>query len=822
MTSTLLGGVSISCIVTAMFAASPATAQAVPEAVSTPAQDSPVSPADPTPGPVQANQTPGSPLSPTESSNDIIVTAQRRGERLSRVGVSVAAVTSDQLRLFGVQSTQDLARVVPGFQAGLAASSGAPNYYLRGVGFNTQNANSTAPVGVYVDEVAYAYPYMTLAEAFDLERVEVLKGPQGTFYGRNTTGGLVDFVTAKPTDTFRGSLTGAGGNFGEYDFSGFLSGPLGDTLKARIAFDSQNRGTWQQSITRNDRLGRLHQNAGRLILDWEPTSKLHFVLSGNGWKKTGDTQAPQAIASIVANPGALVTASLLPNPKNNTQADWTPDYDQPQTNLTGIVRPPLRVDADFYAVALRSSLELAEGVSLVSLTGYNHLRHHEVVDSAGVQVEQVVQGNDGRIKSFSEELRLVGTSDRFNWSIGGYYAKDTTLESTLGYAGELPTITGLRAFALSIPQTRYTVAQINTSFREYGSYGNTKDRVAALFGNAEYALNDKFKVALGGRYTEDKLDFIGSGVDTNGNNIPLVNIVFPLFTGTPLNLTQNGSLSLNEANTGFATAIQSQKQHNFSWRANVSYTPTSQLLFYGTISRGYKSGSFPVLAASTVTQLAPVTQEQLTAYEVGAKLSNGPVQLNASAFYYDYVNRQIYGHVADLIFTSLPRIVNVPKSRSYGFEADMTVRIDPTLTLRLSGAYLDSKITRYTGYNDLGVVQNFDDTVAPFAPKFQGQGSINKDVPLNDTLTLELAADGTYQTKSNSFIGELPLFQIDSYALFGASVSLHDTDRGLRLTGFVRNAFDKYYWTSAVLGHDTVIRYTGMPRTYGARLTWNF
>jgi outer membrane receptor protein involved in Fe transport len=755
---------------------------------------------------------------------EVVVTAQRRAQRLSRIGVTVNALGATQLKQLNVKTAADLARIIPAFQAAVSSVSGAPIYTLRGVGFNTQNITSTAPVGLYVDEVAYAYPYMILGELFDLERVEVLKGPQGTLYGRNTTGGLVDYVSAKPTDKPVASLTAGVGNYDSWDTSGFISGPITPNLKGRLAFESDNRdGDWQHSITRDDGLGKYHRNSVRTSLDWTPTDRLKFDLTASYWQRTGDTQAGQAIGFIVPNQLPAAVASLVKNPISDSEADWTPASNQPGRNVTGITRPLDHANVQFFGIAGRGSYEINENLSLVSLTNYNYLHVYQCSDAAGVQTEQVEQCNYGQVRSFAEEGRLLGNYGPLKLSVGGYYANDNDSERTVGYAGQLSTILGLRALGLELP-SKYTPEEIENSYRLFGDYGYITDTVKAGFASAEYQISPQFKVTAGGRWTEDSLTFTGAGVDQDGNNLALVNTVFPLLVGHPVQAVANGSYSLNATDTGFATANEAQTQDNFAFRVSLDYTPTPDQLYYVQIARGYKAGTFPVLAASTVTQLTPVSQEELTDYEIGSKLSliGHSIQLNTSAFFYDYTNRQVYGQVADLIFGTLPRVINIPKSEIYGIDTDVTWRITSSLTARGGGSAMQTVIDQFVGFNEIGQIENFKGEPLPYAPKFQGFASLAQEISLNDNLGLQLEGDGSYQSTSYSYIGDLQDFKNRSYFLFNMSATLHAANNKWNVSAWMQNITNQYYWTTAQLSHDSIARFAGMPRTFGIRATYNF
>jgi iron complex outermembrane recepter protein len=756
--------------------------------------------------------------------DEIVVTAERHNESLSKVPVAVSAMTGAQLQAQNVTTTADLARVFPSFQSTVSAQSGAPVFTLRGVGFNSANITSTAPVGLYVDEVAYAYPLMADGELFDLQRVEVLEGPQGTLYGRNTTGGLIDYVPSKPTSTPEASLTADGGNYGTGNFSGFISGPLTDTLKGRLAFSSQNRfDGWQQSVTRDDRLGVLHRDAVRGILDWDPTSRVTVEASFNFWQRTGDTQAAQAISSTQANPSAPVRASII-NPTRDNQADWTPRSDQPSEAI-GISRPTDSADNKFYAAAIRAAFHMTDQIDIVSLTSYNRLSFDQFNDSAGVQTEQLDVEDAGNIDSFSQELRAVGTFHNTDWSIGGYYADDQTAEFITGFSGEDPTIQSLRQLALSVP-SRYTATQILDSFGVFGAHGIDHSGVISGFGNIDYKILQNVKFDLGARFTNDRVHFIGAQYDQNGIDLAFDNIVNPILVGHSLPaITANGSQTLNATNTGYVVVNETQSVNNVAWHTSLSWTPTDTSLYYVAVSRGYKSGEFPTIPASSIDQIRPIAQEQLTDYEAGTKLSlfDRRLEINASGFYYDYRNRQVYGQIPDLIFGTLPAVVNVPKSLMYGADGDIRWAIMPTLNATLAASALQTRIDQYYGSDQFGVFHNYRGANLPFSPKFSGFGTIAKDFQLFDTVGFQISVNASYQSTSYSDIGSDPSFRIAPYALAGASLSLYESNTNKwRVTAYIQNMFDKYYWTTAQVSHDTVVRFAGMPQTYGLRLTYKF
>lgn len=775
------------------------------------------------------------PLSKSGTSSDvleeILVTAQRTSESLSRVGISVTVIGADQLADLGVAKADDLVRLVPGFQA-TQNFNGAPIYTLRGVGFYTLNASATQPVGIYFDEVAVPYPYMAKGLVFDLERVEVLKGPQGTLYGRNATGGLVDFIAAKPTDHFTSGASFEFGNYQRVNGSAYVSGPVSESLRLRLAVDSQNRFEgWQRSVTRNEKLGEVNQHSVRFIADYASDGPLSVTLTGNYWDREGDITAPQSIVYHGADSPFgydLARASVIANPKRSTQADWTPVSNQPQADL-GIVRPRPLTDSTFASGHLKVGYRLSESLSIASLSSYDDLRNRDVTDLAGLQVEANNTDVRGTIRSFSQELRLVGTGDRLNWSLGGYYAKDKTTSDELSYNDQNSVVDLLRWIAASVPQDTYTQEEISNGFGNYLNIASGETRVSAAFGHAAYRFNDLLKLTVSGRYTEDKSSATTCTYDYgHGAGVPPVfNLVYPvLIPGFPGHLDAGDCYVLKSDLSNYVDrpVYEQQNESNFAWRGNLDITPNDTTLIYASISRGYKAGSFPVLAASNESQLAPVGQEELTAYEVGTKLGllEGSVQLAASAFYYDYKDKQMLGHVEDLIFGVLQRIVNVPESHEFGIEGDVSWKINSDWILKVGAIYLDSKIGQFVTYNELSQLTNLDGKNYAYTPEFQANALIGYDAPITGSLRLTGSLAATYQSTSNASMDELALFSIKSHTLVDATIGVGAADDRWRVALYGKNLFNTYYWTGVENVTESLFRFAGMPREYGVRLTVNY
>lgn len=782
------------------------------------------------------------PQKPEESLtiDTLVVTAQRREETANSVGMPIQAFSGEALQQLRVTDPKDLSTVAPSFTVS-QSYQGVPTYTLRGIGFNTINLSATSTVGTYWDEVAYAYPFMNTGPVFDLERVEVLKGPQGTLYGRNTTAGLIDFVTNKPTEQFEGSLTAEAGNYKTYNLEGVVSGPMGDRVQGRAAFRMENSDKgWQVSNTRGERLGKVDRDGWRLSLAMQPTDAVEVEASYSGWRNKSDTVAAQGIGFTPAtaaspfNAPGIVGYIATHAPTKASQADWAPLSTRGVDVGVGRgISDPLRENDQFHAGKLKVAWNLSDDVTLVSLSSLNRLTRKAVFDWSGAPYEVLIQKAHGDIKSAAEELHLEGRTDKGSWLIGAYVARDKIYDSNrtlLGQNANVGTIRYVGSTLLASPfnSAGYTALQMSQAFRTYEDVGNIETKTWSLFANADHRLTDTLKLTLGIRYSQDKQDYVGCSRDVGGSMLANVNVVnralFFTAYGPVAPIVQGGCNTFDPATKSFGFVKSKLDEDNLAWRVALDWQATQDVLVFGSISRGAKAGATPINAANISTQNAPATQEILTAYEVGVKagLFQRRVQANVSAFYYDYTDKQLSVYFADPIYTALSRLANVPNGEAYGLDGDITWRASRALTFIASATLLHTEVKGYTGINAAGKPQSFDGRPFLYSPKFQGGLTALFHQPVGDGLELNAALNGRWQDKSYADLEGNPLFVIDSYGMLNASVGVGAPAKGWELSVWGRNITDEYYWSAVSSNANVVVRFPGKPTTYGASLTWKF
>ncbi len=777
--------------------------------------------------------------------DDIVVTAQRREQSVNSVGMAIQAFTDETLDQLHVTDIRDISTVAPSFTV-TQGYHGVPIYTLRGIGFNTINLSSTSTVGSYVDEAAYAYPFMLSGPIFDLARVEILKGPQGTLYGRNTTAGLVGFITNAPTDTLEAGATYEIGNYETLNFEGYVSGPISETLKGRLAIRRESSGEgWQEDVRSGEKLGEIDRMGVRLRLDWTPRSDLIFNFSASGWTNNSDTMAGQAIGFTPnTDPGlggrfapfnaaGLVDYIANNQPTSAKEAGFAPRGVRSATvgGVTGL-EGDLKEDDTFYALALRSTWDINDTLSLVSLTSYNHLEREALSDWSGSPYEIMLQKLSGEVKSFSQELRLEGQTERVRWLIGAYYAKDDLIDGNQTRMGDNANVAAIRYNGnLLLPSPifnseGYTAAEMAASFRGFRDIGAIEAETKSLFAHAEWSIRDDLSLTTGIRFTNDVHNYEGCSGDDNGSMLANVNVVnryliFLNYGVIPDTIGRNACNTYNPDTERFELGQHTVDEDNVSWRLALDWQAAPNVLVYASVSEGAKAGNTPINAANVSTQNAPALQETLLAYETGVKagLADGAVQLNASAFYYDYSDKQLSVYFADPIYTALRRLQNVPESRAYGVEVDATWRAHEYLTLTGSALNLTTEVIDYNGTNASGLPQHYDGVAFPNSPEWQISGTAMFDAPVSSDLGVNAALNYRWQSESASDLSEGPLFEMDAYGTLNGSVGLYALDGRWKLSLWGRNLTDEYYWTSVSSNANLVVRFAGKPRTIGLNLS---
>lgn len=781
---------------------------------------------------------------------EIVVTAQKRTEKLSNVGMTITAVTGEQLVSRGVKDVTDLTKIEPSLQY-TKSNNGLPVYTIRGVGFYDQSLASASTVSLYLDEQPFAFAALSKGALLDLQRVEVLKGPQGTLYGQNATGGAINFISAQPTDHFTAGVNATYGRFNAASIDGYVSGPLSGTLTGRLAARIDEGGAWQRSDTRDDSLGNQNFKTARLLLNWAPTSNFTARLDINGFTDDSDSQAAQlegirfSNPAYISPPGPNVPSYYLPNPAN--YATYPKIIQQQVANQPA---PANDRAADWVAgthprnreryieSTLRMDYTASDALTFTSLTKYEAYSQHNLQDSGGLNVVDTNATILGHVHSFAQELRASGRLDgnKIDWLVGLNYSNDKGAENE-----QVPSYdsgTFLTGGSIYSPLTPLAPNFFNQPFTFFGVIHNSQTDTKSAFGNVNFQITDQINIHGGVRYTQS-IEKAASCSDVD--SVQLSTFLSELadgFTGT----TNQPVIGAFQCNTFLPNGTQGiyntrQVEHNVPWRVGIDWKPAANDLIYLTVSKGFKAGGSPALGASSSIQLQPVVQESLLAYEAGFKslLLDRKVQLDGAVFYYDYRNKQFLGRIPDPlgIFGALQALVNIPKSHEIGAEAAVTVRPVSGLTLEGAATYLFSKIdSNFENYSPYPTGP--DDTIDlhgeafPYTPKWAFSYGARYDWTLNSRFSAFVAVNGQHQTSTVAAFGAAqadargPSFDIKGYGLLDLSAGIETQDKSVRLTVWGKNVLNTYYWSNVFYAFDTVARYAGRPSTYGVTINYRY
>jgi len=767
------------------------------------------------------------------SIEEIVVTAQRREENLSEIPLAITAYSGKDLNALGVSDTRDLGKIVPGFVASDSGYS-VPVYSLRGIGFNDISYSSTGTVGVYANEVSLPYAIMTRGANLDLQRVEVLKGPQGTLYGRNSTGGTVNYIANAPTEELAGALNLSYSRFNTIDGEGFISGPLGDSLSGRLAMRAtESKDPWQRSQTRpDDRMGEISKQAARGILEWQAAESFKLSFTASGWRDESDPQAPFAVAFFAQN---VFTGETTADPQVQ-HYPYRPDNDDPR-NADWAPEKDWQLHDRFWNAALRADWGLAEELDLTGLLSYGRFNSDQsAFPQSGNGVLQSEQEITAQIQTIGSELRLAGLlGEDIRWIAGLSASFDETSEFHKVFIEH-------NSFNFPPPGVGNPTGMAFLDDK-VGQIGDTQAESYGVFGNLEWRFAEALKFTQGLRYTtesrsyqgctmvaEDSVGVVGlsnlfsavalaSGPDDNAQQI-----LQSILAGDTMPLIDRGECFVLDENNVPGLFKGTLEEQNLATRTVLDWTPAEGLLFYGSYTRGYKSGGFPVILAARQSAYRPVTQERLIAYELGAKttLLDSLMRLDAAAFYYDYKDKQLLTFELDEVFGSLPVIRNAPKSTVYGAEFSLNTTPMEGLYLALVASYIRTEINEFVSTTMRGTEFDFAGRPFNFAPEIQTTLIGAYSMPLQDSLLLTLGADATYASATNGTLEGNPDYVIPSYRMYGARIKLESEANQWGVTLFGRNLTNEVQRLGVFRTGDSVAATTAFPRSYGLSFEYRY
>ncbi len=733
---------------------------------------------------------------PAQQLEEIVVTAQKREQSLQDVGIAVTAFSAEQIKQMGFIDSGDIAAQTPGLSLGSPLGEGQnPSFSIRGVGLNDFAEHNEAPVAVYMDEVYLANLAGLSFQLFDLERIEVLKGPQGTLFGRNTTGGVAHFVTRKPTDEYEGYLEASVGEYSQYRFEGAFGGAITENLSGRISGMYNNNDGYREIRTPGfDDTNAADSYSLRGQLLFSPNTDVEILLSAHysatdtvavGYEHDSVTFAPDGITEVYLPEDQLNAACPGAGPGNDCFGYHDPDDDVFSSEINQ--EPFLELETAGFS----GTINWQTGDFLItSISAYEYIDkfYGEDTDAGPVPAVYVTHPNDG--EQFTQELRLAWQGERTNLTTGLYYF-DRSIK-----AGSRIDISGIGFLDLD---------------------ERTDDDIEswAIFGQLEYELTDNLTAIGGLRYTEEDRHFEMTSRDMSG--------LIPFFLGvTPVPTPGFLVFDFTDESVGDLTR---QDDSSVSFRVGLDWVPADDWLVYGSIAQGSKGPGFNaafdgtgIFSNSQVEQI-PFDEETLTSYEIGFKstIMDGRVQFGASAFYYDYNDYQAF------TFEDITQIISNKDASNYGMEAELAMRPAEGWYFRFGLGLLDTEVKDVTVANfftgDL-VTRDREMVLAPDV-KFSGLGRYEWPVW---TGTMSLQADFSYQSKMYFDLNNSPVGEEEGRIVGNAQLAFSGPENKYQIALWVKNIGDTEYRSYAfpVTSLGVMDSFYARPRWIGATFSYNW
>lgn len=721
---------------------------------------------------------------------EIVVTAQKREQNLQDVGIAVTAFSGDQFKALGYTSSIDIAAQTPGLNI---SDSSTTSVNIRGVAQGDFADHHEPPIAGYVDDVYVSSMGAANVQSFDLERVEVLRGPQGTLFGRNATGGLIHFISKKPREEFDAYVELTVAEYDQIRFEGAVGGALSDSVLGRLSVASNKHDGWMENrigddlndadgySVRGQLLFRLGENTDLLL-------KAHYSKDdrlGTGYDHAANGFGPDGFGVLVG-PNELGTFfDAFSNPFQTCPGCDAYGFKEPDSDpFTITYDEEGMLDREISGATAKLTMDLG-GVTLTSITDYFGMDRDYRENTDGGPRPNTHFFTEQEITQFSQELRLNGEAERLNWTAGLYYLDiDNDTASGLDPVDFGPFLAGVD------PATGQPLASIPV---QTGFVANTDSESWAVFGHIEYDLSDELTLIGALRYTEDEKE-ADYTLSTATN-----------FFGPPQTFSSNTS--------PFAV----QEFENVSAKLQIDWKPNDDTLLYASVNRGHKAGSFNYVFLSFAPldfSTIPHDEEVLTSYEVGYKGSflDKRARLNINAFYYDYKDHQAS------FFVNLANTIGNVDATAIGGEVELTVSATERLEFMLGASFIDTEA------KDVGLPDgSVRDRELAFTPSYTLNGLVRYSWPL-------AGGELTAQVDAN-FIDDFcftvvchPSEEEDSYVVSNARLTYTDDSDNWSVSVFVRNLSEEEYriytLDASFIGFTT--NRVGSPRWVGATASYQW
>lgn len=739
---------------------------------------------------------------------EIVVTARMREEGLQSAPIAISAFTEETLDYRGVERLDEIAKFVPSLtlenNPSFGGASNSAAIYIRGIGQKEFLPTTEPGVGLYVDGVYVARSVGAILDIIDVERLEVLRGPQGTLFGRNTIGGAISITTVKPEPggEFEAMVSGALGTDDLVHLRGSAHLPLSDTVAARLSVASFQQDGYVDRADGID-LGEDDTLTGRLAIAWEPNERFRADLSFEATRDRENGPPMELIGIDFTDLSQLQGVVLAPPPPmafihNVTAAAAGPGQPCAVTDVNGngitynpsipncydsrYIDPesgenqgtaPAFSKTDLFGVSANLRWDLSDTLTLKSITSWRDL-DSEFARDGDHSPQRISQFfDDLEQQQFTQEFQLLGAHERLNWILGAYYFTED---------GD------------NVNILDFTVS----NFRSGGEFDN---EAWAVFAQATFDITDRLHLTAGGRYTEEEKSFLPDQIIFQNYYAGISELVPE---GNPLAALDAPFLQAGERILPYLEKRIDIDE--FTPMVNVSFDATDDVMLYATYSEGFKSGGFtqrvfpPIRAGFTAPEGTPAIDliptydpEFVKSYELGAKATgwDGRLRLNGAVFRSDYKDLQVQ------VFNSVaPVTQNIGKASINGLELEVTLVPADDWLIEGSLSWLDAEYDEI----DTGITLIGEDNEFERVPEFTASAGISKEFQLDDAGSLVVRADWSYRSETFNDAYNTPQLETDGYHLIDASVRWRNAGEDWTVALSGRNLTDEKYLVSGVYG----------------------
>lgn len=712
----------------------------------------------------------------------IMVTANRREENLQEAPIAISAFGGEEIAKLGFTEVDDLAQQTPSLQFNTEFGTTKPAVFLRGIGTNDRSITATPSVALYSDQVLVGLQTGQTFQLFDLERIEVLRGPQGTLYGRNTTGGAVNFIARKPSGDAGANAIATFGRFGRVEVEGGIDIPvIDDVLNIRATVAYRRDSGDQFNLFNDERINAQETFSGRLITVFTPNEDQEWTLNLNFGTADSDGLVYHWSRAQGVNANGVPNGAFFPDDGLNGGANSVfpviglpPVYEAPDDFYSLSVNPEQNFEeVEAYNASLTGDITFGD-ITLTSVTAFSYADSDSSFDSDGSPLDliQVKYADDGW--AVSQELRLTSDDSRdFSW-IGGLFFYHDNVDANNNF--------DIGRFSRQPPFGRGPDPTDPTAPINIGQQLTQEQTSYAAFGSGSYRVTEDTKVTVGLRYTRDRkqIDYFTFGDEA---------FQFPLITNDVLLSVGKVLDETFEAVTGNVII-----DHRFN----------DNIFAYASYNRGFKSGAFSSVALFDPNTFATVDGEDVNAFEIGLKtqLFDQRVIFNLAAFRNDFSNLQVSNLLPDPM-TGVPitTLDNAADATIQGIEWELTARPVPDLYINFAGSYIDAEYDNFIFTPDdpntaADETVNLAGNRLPSAPKWSLNGSVEYrfDGPYESAIVprvdFSYSGEVFFQSDNGAQNGALSR---DAYTLINASLRIELDEQDATLTFWGRNIFDEQY-----------------------------